>query len=82
MARSLHDLLEREGLSCLWDDRPERPGVKCTDAELIGCSVRITVGKMAGERIVEVEPRSGGERVQMPLERVVGAVSRLWEEAL
>ncbi len=82
VARSLHDLLEREGLSCLWDDRPERPGVKFTDAELIGCPVRITVGKMAGERIVEVEPRSGGERVQMPLERVVGAVSRLWEEAL
>lgn len=81
VAQSLHDLLEQEGLSCLWDDRPERPGVKFSDAELVGCPVRVTVGKKAGERVVEVQPRSAGERLEVPLERVVSTVSRLWEEA-
>ncbi len=37
-----------EGWEVLWDDRDERPGVKFADAELIGCPVRVTVGKKAG----------------------------------
>lgn len=81
VAQSLHDLFEQEGLNCLWDDRPERPGVKFSDAELVGCPVRVTVGKKAGERVVEVQPRRAGERLEVPLERVVSTVSRLWEEA-
>lgn len=81
VAQSLHNLLAQEGFTCLWDDRPERPGVKFKDAELIGCPVRLTVGKKAGERVVEVEARAGGERLEVPLERVVAKVSRLWEEA-
>jgi len=82
VAQSLHDLLAQEGFTCLWDDRPERPGVKFKDAELIGCPVRVTVGKRAGERVVEVEARAGGPRVEVTLERVVATVSRVWEEAL
>ena len=38
----------RTGWEVLWDDRDERPGVKFADAELIGCPVRVTVGKKAG----------------------------------
>src|SRR3954465_5047189 len=38
-------LLEEEGRSVLLDDRDERPGEKFADADLIGCPIRLTVGK-------------------------------------
>ena len=37
--------LEAAGVDVLLDDRGERPGVQFTDAELIGCPVRLTVSK-------------------------------------
>jgi prolyl-tRNA synthetase len=37
--------LDAEGLQVLLDDRDMRPGEKFADADLIGCPVRITVGK-------------------------------------
>jgi prolyl-tRNA synthetase len=39
------DELEGLGLSVLLDDRDLRPGEKFADADLIGCPVRITIGK-------------------------------------
>jgi prolyl-tRNA synthetase len=44
----------------LYDDRPERAGVKFKDADLIGVPVRIVVGKLAGEGQVEVRARAAG----------------------
>ena len=46
--------LEAAGLSCLSDDRDERPGVKFNDADLIGAPLRITLGPR-GLRDGEVE---------------------------
>jgi prolyl-tRNA synthetase len=37
--------LDAEGLQVLLDDRDMRPGEKFADADLLGCPVRITVGK-------------------------------------
>ncbi len=37
--------LERAGLRVLLDDRDRRPGEKFADADLIGCPLRVTVGK-------------------------------------
>ena len=37
--------LEEQGLEVLLDDRDLRPGEKFADADLIGCPVRVTVGK-------------------------------------
>jgi prolyl-tRNA synthetase len=37
--------LENAGRSVLHDDRDERPGEKFADADLIGCPIRLTVGK-------------------------------------
>ena len=37
--------LEAAGLAVLLDDRELRPGEKFADADLIGCPVRVTVGK-------------------------------------
>jgi prolyl-tRNA synthetase len=42
--------LRAQGLSVLLDDRDVSPGVKFTDADLIGCLMRITVSKRSLER--------------------------------
>ncbi len=44
-AESLAGELEAAGLSVLLDDRDRRPGEKFADADLLGCPVRVTVGK-------------------------------------
>jgi prolyl-tRNA synthetase len=77
----LHDELRADGLEVLWDDREERPGSKFADADLIGCPVRVTVGKKATDGLVEVQPRSGGERQDVPIGECVAYVRRLWESA-
>ena len=44
-AESLAGGLETAGISVLLDDRDRRPGEKFADADLLGCPVRVTVGK-------------------------------------
>ncbi len=82
VASALHDALSAEGWEVLWDDRDERPGFKFADAELIGCPVRVTVGKKAAEGVVEVEPRRGGEREEVLISDCAARVGRLLEIAL
>jgi prolyl-tRNA synthetase len=44
-AERLAGELETAGISVLVDDRDRRPGEKFADADLLGCPVRVTVGK-------------------------------------
>ncbi|MEQ9365857.1 MAG: proline--tRNA ligase, partial [Leptospirales bacterium] len=62
-AREFYDALVAAGCDVLWDDRGVRPGVKFTDAELIGYPIRLTMGKnyfQDGE--LEVVRRASGEQ--------------------
>jgi len=61
--------LEAAGLSCLSDDRDERPGVKFNDADLIGVPLRITLGPrgLRGGR-VELKPRAQAQARDIALE--------------
>ncbi|MHC4093583.1 MAG: His/Gly/Thr/Pro-type tRNA ligase C-terminal domain-containing protein [Planctomycetota bacterium] len=53
--------LEAAGLDVLVDDRPERPGVKFKDADLIGCPIRLTIGeKTLAQNAAELKLRSAG----------------------
>ncbi len=82
VADSIYRELRGRGWEVLWDDRDERPGVKFKDAELIGCPVRVTVGRRAAEGIVEVEPRAGsGERREVAVDDIEPVVAQLWESA-
>jgi prolyl-tRNA synthetase len=84
--RELSDRLYRElrdlGLSTLYDDRQAGPGEKFADAELLGCPVRVTVGRRslaAGE--LEVMVRRGLEQRSVPLEGASEAVAAVWRGA-
>ncbi|MBX5468530.1 MAG: proline--tRNA ligase [Thermoleophilaceae bacterium] len=78
-AERLYEELRREGLDVLYDDRDASPGEKFADAELLGCPLRLTVGRKAldaGE--VEAQVRRGRERRSLPLEGAAAAAAELW----
>ena len=64
VSTSLYEELRSQGVEVLLDDRKERPGVKFTDAELIGIPLRVTIGPRGLENgVLEfVERRSGAKR--------------------
>jgi prolyl-tRNA synthetase len=69
VSENLYRALGDAGLDTLWDDRDERPGVKFTDAELLGLPVRLTVGpRSVQEGKVEVKVRRDGRDLTLPLE--------------
>jgi prolyl-tRNA synthetase len=62
LAEQVAARLESGGRSVLLDDRELRPGEKFADADLIGCPVRITVGrKTLEDGAVDVRDRSTGD---------------------
>lgn len=62
----------------LYDDRPERAGVKFKDADLIGLPLRITVSDKASEEgLVEVRVRRTGETHEVKRTELVSFVKSL-----
>jgi prolyl-tRNA synthetase len=62
------DALDAHGHDVLLDDRDLRAGEKFADADLIGCPVRVTVGKKTLEDgAVDVRDRVTGEERRVPM---------------
>jgi prolyl-tRNA synthetase len=72
--------LEAAGVEVLLDDRPERPGVKFKDADLIGMPLRLNVGTRGlASGTVELKPRTQTDAKQVehiPLRDVVRTVTQ------
>jgi prolyl-tRNA synthetase len=63
----LYDELEEAGLEVLYDDREAGAGEKLTDAELLGCPLRLTVGPRAlAEGEIEAQTRADGQDSRLP----------------
>ncbi len=78
MAQAAYESLLGAGVEVVLDDRPERPGVKFKDADLIGYPLRVTVGNRAvqsGE--LEVRRRANGETVFVPRDNLAGYVQKI-----
>jgi prolyl-tRNA synthetase len=78
-ADSVYAELQSSGLEILYDDRDAGPGDKFADAELLGCPLRLTVGRRtldAGE--IEVQVRRGLESRSVPVRGAAGAAAKLW----
>lgn len=73
VSQKIYDALTKAGVEVIWDDRNERPGVKFKDADLIGIPVRITVGKLAGEGIVEYKRRRDADKREIRVEEAIAA---------
>jgi prolyl-tRNA synthetase len=80
LSDELYEQLKSEGYDCLYDDRPERAGVKFTDSDLVGLPIRVMVGKKAGEGIVEVKIRKSGESYEVPVSELKSVLKREWQK--
>jgi prolyl-tRNA synthetase len=68
--------LAEAGSDVLLDDRDERAGEKFADADLIGCPLRVTVGrKTLEDGSVDVRDRGTGEERRVPIDELAGAVA-------
>jgi prolyl-tRNA synthetase len=83
-AEQLYETLCDSRVEVLYDDRELGPGEKFADAELLGCPLRLTVGRRALESgEIEVQVRRGRQTVAgLPLDgepdELVRAVDELW----
>lgn len=80
LADQLYDQLLESGIEVLYDDRKERAGVKFADSDLFGIPVRVTVGKQAGEGIVEVKERASGEQKELSASEIADYIKN-WYKA-
>ncbi|MDD5595724.1 MAG: proline--tRNA ligase [Candidatus Omnitrophica bacterium] len=63
-ATGLHAELEAQGISVLLDDRDERAGVKFKDADLLGISLQIVIGKQSlKDNTLELKVRRSKEKI-------------------
>ncbi|MER7666184.1 MULTISPECIES: proline--tRNA ligase [unclassified Streptomyces] len=75
LALDVADQLAAAGLRVLVDERPGvSPGVKFTDAELIGVPKILVAGRRSAEGVVELKDRRTGEREEL---EVSEAIARL-----
>ncbi len=81
VAEEIYQSLLAAGVEAVIDDRDERPGVKFKDADLLGFPIRITVGKRAGEGIVEYKLRRDSEKSELSVaEAIENAIKLVNEE--
>ena len=84
-AERLYATLVEGGVEVLYDDRDLGPGEKFADAELLGCPLRLTVGRRSLESgEIEVQLRRGREAgPALPLDgeprELVRALNELWQ---
>jgi len=77
MAERLYGELRAARFEVLFDDRDMSPGIKFKDADLLGCPAQVVVGKRAGEGVVELKDRSGGERRDLAVADLAAALGEL-----
>lgn len=77
-AEQLYENLQQAGIEVIFDDRHKKaasPGVKFSDADLIGIPIRITVSKRSlKEGGVELKLRQAPERTLVPLDQILESV--------
>ncbi|MFD8074553.1 proline--tRNA ligase [Streptomyces sp. NPDC059718] len=76
LALEVAEKLHAAGVRVIVDDRAGvSPGVKFTDAELLGVPTILIVGRGAGDGVVEVKDRRTGEREELSVADAVSRVS-------
>ena len=77
-ADRLYGELLEAGVEVLYDDRDAGPGQKLTDAELIGCPLRVVVGRRGlADGIYEASERRSGAEHRIPVEDGADEILRI-----
>jgi prolyl-tRNA synthetase len=81
-ADRIYEELKDAGVEVLYDDRDAGTGEKLTDAELIGCPLRIVVGRRGlAEGVVEASERASGVEHQLPVGEAAAQAQALLQGA-
>jgi prolyl-tRNA synthetase len=81
-ADRLYDELSVAGVETLYDERDAGAGEKLTDAELLGCPLRIVVGRRGlAEGVVEASERASGAEHKLPVEEAAARAQALLQGA-
>jgi len=80
-AEAAYEALTAAGLTAVLDDRPSAgTGEKLTDAELLGCPLRLTIGKRGlADGVAEAQARASGAEERIPLAEVGERAAALLE---
>jgi len=77
-ADRIYEELIASGVETLYDDRDAGPGEKLTDAELLGCPLRLVVGRRGlAEGIIEASERRSGDEHKLPVEEAAQRVAEM-----
>jgi prolyl-tRNA synthetase len=72
LAEAIYKALIEKGVDAIIDDRPERPGVKFKDCDLIGIPIRVTIGERnLKDGYVEIKLRKEKESQRVRKEEVI-----------
>jgi prolyl-tRNA synthetase len=77
-AERLYSELADAGVPAVYDDRDAGPGEKLTDAELLGCPLRLVVGRRGlADGVVEAQVRHSGAEERLPVAEAPGRAAQL-----
>jgi len=76
-AETLYEMLGKNGIETILDDRKERFGFKMSDAELIGFPFTVIVGKEMENNQVQIMVRKTGEMITVNTEEVMQKLQAL-----
>ena len=81
-ATAAYEALTGAGIETVLDDRPNAgTGEKLTDAELVGCPLRLTIGKRGlADGIAEAQVRGSGAEESLPLDQIVERARKILED--
>lgn len=77
LGEKIYKELLNSDVEVLLDDRKERAGVKFKDADLLGIPIRITIGKKAGEGIVEYKVRNEEDKEELDCDEAIANVLKM-----
>jgi prolyl-tRNA synthetase len=81
-ADAIYTGMKASGLDVYFDDRDERAGVKFKDADLMGCPIRVVVGKGLATGVVEVKQRGTDVVETVALADIIQHVTELKQQLL
>src|SRR4051795_4930055 len=80
-ADRLYEELQAAGAEVLYDDRAAGPGEKLTDAELLGCPLRIVAGRRGlANGVVEASERADDSKHELPVEEAAARALALLDD--
>ncbi len=81
-ADGVYEAISAAGVEIVLDDRPGAgTGEKLTDAELLGCPLRLTLGKRGlAEGVVEAQLRSSGAEERIPIAEAPARAAAILED--